>query len=348
MATLKDIGKKLGLSPATVSRALNGFPEVNEKTRELVLATAKQMSYVPNPIAQKLVTGRSGMVGMVLKSQKDLAVDPSFFQIIFGLSAHLVAHDLDLVFHVSTDDDPVAPYRRLLSKDTLDAFILNAPEVDDPRIAFLRENKIPFIVHGRTEGADYPFYDIDNAKVGEISTKLLIELGHRRIAFINGPETYAFAQERTRGYNQAISSGNILVPPVFRPHGLATEQYGFEFAQAAMSGMLGKPPTAFVCASTAIAAGVMMAVEEAGKSVGTDVSVIAHDDAIPQVRAESFEPALSVTRAPMRNACEPLAVKMRAMLKGGDPFELQTTEPIELIIRKSTGPVVDGEAKPWS
>ncbi|MDG2339599.1 MAG: LacI family DNA-binding transcriptional regulator, partial [Paracoccaceae bacterium] len=196
MTTLKDIAAELKLSPATVSRALNGFPEVNAKTRELVRETASRMNYRPNQFAQKLVSGRSGMVGLILKPFEATNGDSSFFQVMSGLSRILAQTELDLVFQASTDEDIVAPYQRMVDKKMLDAFILNGPEQDDPRIAFLQEKEIPFVVHGRVGDADYAFYDIDNRQVAADGVNLLCDLGHARIAFINGHQHYSFAIDR--------------------------------------------------------------------------------------------------------------------------------------------------------
>ena len=90
MATLKDISEELGLSVATVSRALNGFPEVSEKTRELVEQTAQRMNYRPNRAAQKLVSGRSGMVGMLVPLQPGMSAESSLVEVIMGLSTLLL------------------------------------------------------------------------------------------------------------------------------------------------------------------------------------------------------------------------------------------------------------------
>ncbi|WP_029040468.1 LacI family DNA-binding transcriptional regulator [Cucumibacter marinus] len=347
-ATLKDIGAELGLSVATVSRALNGFPEVNAKTRAAVEEAAERLNYRPNRLAQKLVSGRSNMVGMVARMTKDAAADRGFVEIMLGLSARLAEKDIDLVFQVDVDADPVAPYRRLIAKNTLDGFILNAPLIDDPRIAYLNEMGVPFVVHGRAgETADYPYYDIDNHAVSARAVTLLADLGHRRIALANGVAGDAYSRRRLIGFNQTLERFGMATPEVFVAHGTPNEDHGYTFGLAALSGRFGAPPTAFLCSSTLVAAGLYRAAADRGLTVPDDVSIIAHDDAMPALRAINFDPALTVTRAPLRDACVPLADKLIRRLAGAEPKRLQTTFEPELIIRRSTGPVKQGEEDPW-
>lgn len=346
MATLKDIGAELGLSAATVSRALNGFPEVNIKTRDKVRETAERLGYRPNRVAQRLVTGRSGMVGMIIKIRADMSADQTFFEMLTGLTAALGARDVDLVLAVDQDDDPVLPYRKLMERDILDGFILNAPVPNDPRVAFLREKGIPFVMHGQTApDVDYACYGIDNAAVSEDAVKLLASLGHKRIALLNGQLRYAYAVDRLRGFRSAVDAEGLVVPDVFVAANAETEMDAYKTALSMLSGRDGARPTAMICASTLIAAGVIRAAKDRGLLVPDDLSVMAHDDALPLMRAVSFDPALTVTRAPLRDACVPLANLLIDFVSGA-PAE-QKIDRAELIVRASTGPVPKEEQDPW-
>lgn len=346
MATLKDIGEELGLSPATVSRALNGFPEVNMKTRDRVREAANRLGYRPNRVAQRLVTGRSGMVGMIIKIRADMSADQTFFEMLTGLTAALGAHDVDLVLAVDQDDDPVLPYRKLMERDILDGFILNAPVPDDPRVAFLTEQSVPFVMHGQSgPEVSYACYGIDNAAVSEDAVRLLSSLGHKRIALLNGQLRYAYAVDRLRGFEAAMAAEGLHVPASFQVSDAEAEMHGYTHALAMLSGRDGLAPTAFVCASTLIAAGVIRAVKDRGLQVPQDISVMAHDDALPLMDAVSLEPALTVTRAPLRDACVPLAEMLVAHVKGAPAA--QRADRAELIVRASTGPAPEGGEQPW-
>ncbi len=335
MATLKEISAELGLSVTTVSRALNGFPEVKEHTRVKVRETAERMGYRPNRIAQRLVTGRSGMVGMIVKIKPDMSADQTFFEMLTGLTAALASRDTDLVLAVDQDSDPVTPYKKLLERDILDGFILNAPIVDDPRVTFLQDHGVPFVMHGQDRpDPTYPSFGIDNAQVSAQSVKLLANLGHKRIALINDELRHAYASERRSGFHAAMEQRGLSTDYV--QNSATLESHGYMHALDMLSGSA--PPTAFICASTVVAAGVMKAVHDRGLRVPDDISVMAHDDALPLTRAINFDPALTVTRAPLRDACSPLANILLDHLDGKPARELQVFQDIETIVRGSTGP----------
>jgi len=335
LATLKEIGAELGLSVTTVSRALNGFPEVSEATRAKVQEAADKLGYRPNRIAQRLVTGRSGMVGMIVKIKPDMSADQTFFEILTGLTAALSARETDLVLAVDQENDPILSYKKLLERDILDGFILNAPVINDPRVDFLRERGIPFVLHGRDRPEpDYPTYGIDNTAVSADSVKLLSQLGHKRIGLINGELSAAHANDRLAGFKTSMAVLGLNADAVRNEASL--ESHGYIQALDLLSQP--NPPTAFICATTLIASGVMRAVRDRGLTVPDDVSIMAHDDALPLTRAINFEPALTVTRAPLRDACEPLANILIDHLNGTPARNLQVVLNAELIVRGSTGP----------
>lgn len=339
MATLKDIGAELGLSVATVSRALNGFPEVNQRTRDKVQEAAERLGYRPNRVAQRLVTGRSGMVGLIVKIRADMSADQTFFEVLTGLTAGLAARDTDLVLAVDQGTDPVEPYRRMLEKNILDGFVLNEPVVNDPRVTFLQKQKIPFVLHGADRDApSYPFFTIDNRAVAGDAVTMLAHLGHTRIGLINGKLHHHYAHERLEGFLAAMGRHGLF------PDLVKTEaKYDSEGYLAALELLAREaPPTAFICASTPIAAGVIRAIRDRGLRVPQDASVIAHDDAMPLTRAVNFDPALTVTRAPLRDACVPLANMLMDHLNGTPARDLQVTVKAEMIVRGSTGPAPKG------
>lgn len=349
MATLKEIGSTLGLSPATVSRALNGFPEVNAETRARIVEAARRLDYRPNQIARKLVTGRSGMVGLVVRKPRAMSTDTTFFHVVAGISARLAERNVDLVLHVAVDDDDVAPYRRLLAKGTLDGFILNGPAPDDPRIAFLEAAGARFVVHGKSRpDADYPFFDIDNREVSRRATDLLADLGHRRIALINGPSEHAYVIDRRQGFAETLAARGLSTPEAFMFAGPLSETHGYLSALKALSGVLGPRPSAFVCASTEVAAGAYRAVADRGLAIPGDISIIAHDDDVPGLEAGAFAPPLTATRSAFTDACVPLADILIDAVEGRRPLaEMQRTILPEFNIRRSTAAPAAGDGAPW-
>ena len=342
--TLKDIAAELGLSPATVSRALNGFAEVNEATRARVAEAAERMGYAPNPMARRLVGGRSGLIGMVVPGAGDVSADPSFMEVLAGLGAALTAHGLDLVLHVAPDHSDEAALQRLVRRNTFDGFILIAPRVEDGRLDALRDAGVPFVVHGRIGGQShaYDHYDIDNRAAGRMMAEHLLGLGHRRIALINGPAHLSYAAERRAGHLEALERAAVPIEDDLIPHDAPSHETGRRIAAALLD--RADPPTAFACSSTAIASGVYAAAHERGLEIGRDVSVGAHDDAPPHIRSQDFVPPLTVTEAPLTDACEPLAAMIARRIEEPLASPQGSVTPVRLIPRDSTGPLPFAEA----
>lgn len=198
---LKQLSKMLELSQTTVSRALNGYPEVNEDTRRRVADAARRHGYRPNPSARRLATGKAGMIGYVLPTGSSVDIDPHFVEFLSGMGDYARSHDLDLVLSPADASDEETTYRRVVANRQVDALYLSSPKANDPRIRWLNELGLPFLVHGRSDGLgfEYAFLDIDNEGAFSEATRLLLQLGHRRIGLINGQPHETFAIHRERG-----------------------------------------------------------------------------------------------------------------------------------------------------
>jgi LacI family transcriptional regulator len=174
-----------------------------------------------------------------------------------------------------------------------------------------------------------------------------VALGHRRIALLNGDVALSYATDRLAGFRAAMAQAGLPVPAAFIAAERPSESYGYTAALAMLSGRAGPRPTALVCGSTLIAAGALQAARDIGLSVPGDLSVVAHDDALPQLRAIAFDPALTVTRSPLRDACGPLANHLIDHIDGRPVSALQTLVHAELIVRGSTGPSPLTGSQPW-
>ncbi|MCC7320608.1 MAG: substrate-binding domain-containing protein [Rubellimicrobium sp.] len=340
MITLRDLSRHLGLSVTQVSRALNGHSDVSEETRARVLQAAKDLKYHPNLSARKLVTGRSGMVGLVLPGKPVSPGDSFFVQMVAGLSAYFSRRERQFVLHIADGSgDIVDAYRRLIDGGGLDGFILLSPMVDDSRVAYLRQRKVPFVIHGRTVPApDYPFFDIDNETVGHTLTRLLIERGHRRIAFLNGPRRHTFVEWRRDGYLRALAESGIAADPDLHLADEMTEGFGMIGGLRLMTS--GAPPTAVICGNTLILKGLIQTLGALGLEVPRDVSVVAHDDALPGLRAAGFDPAVTVTRSPLEMSWQPLAEILLGHMDGQPVDGLQIWGPVEVIERGSIAEIM--------
>ena len=332
---LKELAANLELSQTTVSRALNGYPEVNEETRARVAEAATRLGYRPNASARRLATGRVGAVGIVYSTSDGYGPHTSEF--LGGLGSRLGVDEIDIL--VSTVDDPneeLGTYRRAIVSKKVDAIVLHAPRPDDPRVALLQDLNFPFVLHGRTN-AERPlaWLDIDNEAATARAAEHLIQTGHRDIALLNGPRGLTFAIHREAGFRQALGKYGIAPNPALIANGLFTDEVGFRLAQAMLER---RPrPTAFLAGSMMTALGVFRAIRSAGLELGRDVSMIAHDDVFPYLNADTMVPSMSTTRSSIRVAGSRVAELVSQVLAGKPADEIHELWPVEMVLRQSTG-----------
>jgi LacI family transcriptional regulator len=336
---LKDLAQRLGLSPTTVSRALNGYPEVNEATRERVIAAAKEHNYHPNTRAIRLATGRAMAVGHVIAiANRHEIVNPVFADFIAGAGETYSRNDYDMLLSVVPDEDEEQTYRAMKVKGNVDGVIVHGPRENDHRIALLREIGLPFVVHGRATGAsgDYSWLDVNNRRAIQQATEHLLDLGHRRIALVNGLEFMDFAIRRRRGYLDALAARQITNDPALMASGEMTEAAGHRAARAMLA--LPDPPTAFVAASMLSGMGVRRAIEEAGLKLGRDVSVIIFDDDLSYMKNGEDRPIFTAMRSSVREAGRQVAEMLLARIANPAAGEVQQLLEAELVQGLSTGP----------
>lgn len=335
---LKQLSELLGLSQTTVSRALNGYPEVNEATRERVLRAVKETGYRPNKAAQRLATGKAGSIGLVMPTAPGHQSDVHFGEFLTGLGEEAVRHDFHFVIMPADPDDEVAALRRLAISGNVDALFVAYLRGHDPRLAMLKSLSMPFVVHGRSFGSepDYPYLDIDNEAAFYDAARLLLQLGHTRFALMNGPAHLDFAIRRRNGLIGALGERGLELTEDCTSHTVMSDEEGL----IAMERFLQLPdrPTAILCSSTVLALGAIRAVNQAGLKLGEDISLIAHDDVLPLLKPENFSVPLTTTRSSLRAAGMRIAQRLIGTVKQAGPFPEQELWKTELIVRASTGP----------
>ena len=336
---LRELSAYLGLSQTTVSRALNGYPEVSEATRRKVIEAARANNYQPDARARSLATGRSKAIGHVItQSIRHEMVNVVFSDFVAGACETYRQHGYDLVMSMVADDDEESAYRDLVRKRNVDGVIVHAPTRNDLRIALLQELGLPFVVHGRSSDvADaYDWLDVNNRRAIERATDFLIDLGHRRIGLVNGLEVLDFAARRRSGYTAALARHGIAEDPVLMRSSEMTEPFGYESANDMLR--TATPPTAFIASSIVVAMGVRRAIEENGLVMGRDVSVICFDDVISYFPNGAGEPIFTATRSSVRAAGRRCAELLLNRIEAPDLPPQQELWEAELVVGRSTGP----------
>ncbi len=333
---LKELASNLGLSQTTVSRALNGYPEVNEATRTRVAEAALRLGYRPNASARRLATGRVGAVGIVYSTSEGYGPHTSEF--LGGLGSRLAEDEIDvLVSTVDTAEEELAAYRRAIASKKVDAIVLHSPRPDDARVALLNDLGFPFILHGRTQSeGGLAWLDIDNTAATERATDHLVQIGHRDIAFLNGPKGLTFTMHREAGYRLGLNKHGLSPTPALMANGQFTDEVGFRLAQAMLERQ--PRPTAFLAGSMMTALGIFRAIRSAGLVLGKDVSMIAHDDVFPYLNADTMVPSVSTTRSSIRAAGARVGELLSQMLGGKPASEIHELWAVEMVLRQSTGP----------
>lgn len=277
---LKTLSQALGLSQTTVSRALNGFPEVSEKTRARVVEAAKRLNYRPSPSAASLATGKSRLIGHVVSLSEHIMINPHFADFIAGAGEVYAQSGYDILLRLAPLSEQERIYINLAHDQRVDGVVVHGPLTGDRRIGILNGLGLPFVVHGRCDdvGEDYSWMDVNNRRAFHRATRFLIELGHRRIALVNGLEAMNFAHRRRQGYDLALEEAGIAPDPALLFGADMVEPYGYNATREMMA--LADPPTAIVVASVLPAIGITRALADLGLRPGEDVSIITFDDCL--------------------------------------------------------------------
>lgn len=335
---LRELSQHLNLSQTTVSRALNGYPEVGEATRRRVTEEAKRLGYRPNANARRLATGRSHAIGYVMSSDRSMMIDPIFTDFVAGAADTQALRGFETLLHAGGQEDEMSVYRRFAEGGIVDGVVVQAPHKSDTRLALLDELGLPYVVHGRVSDREtgYAWLDIDNRGAFHKATKLLTDLGHTRIGLVNGPEPLNYAWHRQQGYEQALTERGLTVDPTITFSGFLSEENGYRQTKRLLQ--LPQRPTAILLSSMLMVSGALRAIHELNLAVGKQVSLIGHDDGLPFLNAEGLVPSLTTTSSSIRAAGSRVAELLLARIENPDGELPQELWNVDLIVRGSTGP----------
>ncbi|SLN13466.1 LacI family DNA-binding transcriptional regulator [Roseisalinus antarcticus] len=337
--TLKELSKVLGLSQTTVSRALNGYPEVSETTRSRVREAAERHAYRPNARAKGLATGRAMAIGHVIpQSIRHETVNPVFGDFIAGAGETYARSGYEMVLaFIEKDESEV--YRTFKARGSVDGIVVHGPRLNDPRLRQLADIGLPFVVHGRSSGLDIPYswLDVNNRSAFHRATRFLLDLGHRRIGLVNGLEEMDFAFRRRRGYEQALTEHGLPIDPALIAADEMTEFHGYRSARAMLA--LPDPPTAFLAASMICTLGVRRATDESGLVCSRDVSIVTFDDSLSYLQNGQDVPIYTATRSSVREAGRRTARMLIDRIQTPDTPHRQELLEAQLVVGLSTGPV---------
>ncbi|HEX7586759.1 MAG TPA: LacI family DNA-binding transcriptional regulator, partial [Anaerolineae bacterium] len=278
--TSKDVAELAGVSRTTVSFVLNDAVgmRVSNKTRQRVKRAALHLNYHPDATARRMVSGRTRVLGFVLRQTTDQTFADSFLpQVLNGLNRGAAAQGYHLLFEPIAPNDKTGAYARLIRERHVDGIVLSGPRIDDPELSRIHSEGAPIVMMGQLPHSSIPFVDVDNIGGAESATLHLLKLGHRRIALItNAPRAYTASSDRLKGYRRALTTAGVEYDKALVRYGNFTPQSGF----VAMNALLrSRPhPTAVFVASDTVAIGAVHAIRRCGLRVPQDLALVGFDD----------------------------------------------------------------------
>jgi DNA-binding LacI/PurR family transcriptional regulator len=280
MATIKDIAKKAGVSVTTVSRALNGYDDVNEETRKKIKQVASELAYSPSAVARSLVSKKTRTIGLIISDINRAGAKDAFaYEVLCGINDRTGELNYDLLlFSTNPSKQMEKSYAELCKERNVDGAILSGLRMDDPYLQeVIEQNAFPCVLIDIPRMDRNVAYIASDSKAGaSVAVRHLLDYGHRQIAMINGHNQAFVSQERYLGYKEALQQQGITVNEELVIDGQFSEDGGAE----AMYQILLRHPevTAIFCASDLMALGAMRTLERMGRKVPDDISIVGFDD----------------------------------------------------------------------
>ncbi|MCC7362619.1 MAG: LacI family DNA-binding transcriptional regulator [Anaerolineales bacterium] len=336
-ATAREVAERAGVSRTTVSFVLNNVPgiRISDETRRAVLAAARDLDYHPDISARRLLSGRTQVVGFVLRQNPDQAFADRFVPTVLeGFSQAASAQNYKILFETIAPTAASGSYSHLLRERHVDGIVLSGPRSDDNDLLELHRSGAPVVLLGQLPGSHIHGVDVNNRGGAMLATQHLLERGHTRLALItNADPVYTAAADRLDGYRQALEAAGLAYNPELVRYGNFTPQSGAEAMAQLLA--LPQPPTAVFVASDTVAFGALHAARRAGLRLPDDLALVGFDDVS---LSEFLDPPLTTVRLPAYGLGYAAAEMLHRLITGDEirvsPLILDT----ELIVRESSGP----------
>ncbi|HST70894.1 LacI family DNA-binding transcriptional regulator [Kocuria sp. U4B] len=323
---MRDVARAAGVSHQTVSRVVNGHPNLRESTRRRVLDAMEQLRFRPNRAARALVTSESRIIGALLSNGAEYG--PSATLQAVEAAADAAGYAVDIV-HI----DPAGPATIEAAVDRLadhavDGLVVLAPQVRSLEVIERLPIRIPFVTVHSTGGRDHRM-SVDQLAGARLATRHLLELGHRRVVHVAGAEGWVETSARRQGFAEEMAAAGLPAPVVRAADWTAESGY-----RVGLELVAHRDFSALFCANDHIALGLVHALHEAGLRVPEDVSVVGFDD-VPE--AAHFLPPLTTVRQDFPELGRRCIAALLAELRG-QPVPAAGDVTPGLMLRRSTAP----------
>lgn len=331
--TQREIAERLGVSVATVSRALNDQPGVSPEVRARILETARKMGYRPNVPARSLATATTQTVAFIVHKAGHAVNDDPFYPIIMaGAEAYLSRHGYHILLSTLSDEEMARPGEfPLVQQRVVDGLILAGPEIAPSFIIRLLTAGVPLVLVDNCLSQTPVDCVLNDDEGGAYAaTRHLLDHGHTVVAFLSGPKGWVSNRERARGYTRAMEEAG-LEPLIFyeQETTIASGERALRQALAARPDI-----TAIFAVNDAVAIGAIRAAKALGRSTPGDLCVVGFDDIS---WAEMNDPPLSTVHVFKRRMGELAAQRLLDSIQNPDAPPAKTLVATELVLRRSCG-----------
>ncbi len=330
--TLDAVAARAGVGRGTVSRVVNGSPQVSPSAKEAVERAIAELGYVPNRAARSLVTQRTDSVALVVSESEDRVFGQPFFAgLIRGISSMLLETPLQLWLAMAQSGPERDRLASHLTGQHVDGVLFLSMHADDPLPALIIDRGLPVVYGGRLtamleDAGETNFVDVDNIGGARHATEHLLGLGRKRVATIAGPQDMGPGVARLRGYHAAIAG---TAEPI-----VAYGDFGEESGVIAMRALLAEHPDvdAVFVASDPMALGALRVLREHGRKVPEEVAVVGFDDS---VLANQTDPTLTSVHQPVEEMGRTMARLLYDLIRGVDLVDPHIILGTHLVRRQS-------------
>jgi len=328
--TIEHIAQLAKVSKATVSRVLNNSPKVTEETREKVMKVIKESGYYPSAMARRLTTNKAETIGLIIPSPQDKTFgNPFYTEILRGFTHQAKIEGYDLLLFINEHQ---FNYSKLFHDRRVDGLLLVGIKRNDKGITQLSKNKFPYILTGKIDYKEANYVDAENRRGAYQAVSHLINLGHKRIAYIGGSFEFVFNQERFEGYLSALRDHNLEYGKELTMESISTQESGYEAMRKILKSS--SIPTAVFAANDLDAIGAMKAIKDKGLRIPEDISLIGFDD----IQLASYtEPSLTTVRQPIYEMGITAISLLVRLIEEKEKRPSRVELPTQLIIRESSG-----------
>ena len=329
--SIMDVARQSGVSITTVSRVINKIGSVKEKNRIKVMDVIKELKFQPSIFAQRLATGKSNVVALVIPRYEGVFYSFYALEVIRGVGTMCEALKLDLLLHLTDARTPLS--LRGVGGMIFSDIIGNRAQLEDS----LAKGIPTVVINYYVEDLDVSCIAVDNSGGAENAVNYLIELGHKKIAHITGDVMTQAAAKRLEGYKRALEKNSIKLREDYIFH----TDYSRGQARSAAESLIkaADPATAVFVASDSMALEVMAVARELGKNIPNDLSIVGFDDNPSGLYGPV---ALTTVRQPLIRMAEESVKELNRLiaLKKNAPKKIML--PAELVIRESCKPFAGG------